>query len=66
MWAQLWLAGLVALQHVGSSRTRDQTRVPCIGRRILNHCATREVPEPLFFTGCSDIPKLLAFSTLSC
>ena len=24
------------------SRTRAQTRVPCIGRRILNHCATRE------------------------
>ena len=29
---------------MGSSRTRDQTRVPCIGRRILSHCATREVP----------------------
>ena len=23
-------------------RTRAQTRVPCIGRQILNHCATRE------------------------
>ena len=34
--------GLVAPWHVGSSRTRAQTRVPCIGRRILNHCATRE------------------------
>ena len=43
---QLWLAGLVAPQHVGSSRTRDRTHVPCIGRWILNHCATREVPEP--------------------
>ena len=30
--------GLVALRHVGSSRTRDQTCVPCIGRRILIHC----------------------------
>ena len=29
---------------MGSSRTRARTRVPCIGRRILNHCATREVP----------------------
>ena len=38
----LWCTGLVALQHVGSSRTRDQTCVPCIGRRILNHGATRE------------------------
>ena len=38
---QLWRAGLVAPWHVGSSRTRDRTRVPCIGRRILNHCTTR-------------------------
>ena len=29
---------------MGSSRTRARTAVPCIGRRILNHCATREVP----------------------
>ena len=29
---------------MGPSRTRARTRVPCIGRRILNHCATREVP----------------------
>ena len=41
--------GLVALRHVGSSQTRDQTRVPCIGRWILNHCATREVPTLTFF-----------------
>ena len=26
-----------------SSRTRDWTHVPCFGRRILNHWATREV-----------------------
>ena len=39
---QLWLTGLVALRHVGSSHTRAQTRVPCISRQILNHCATRE------------------------
>ena len=36
---------LVAPQHVGSSQTRDRTRVPRVGRRILNHCATREVPR---------------------
>ena len=42
---QLWRTGLVAPQHVGSSRTRDRTHVPCIGRQILNHCATREVPQ---------------------
>ena len=41
---QLWLTGLVAPRHVGSSQTRVRTRVPCIGRRILNHCATREAP----------------------
>ncbi|KAJ8785351.1 hypothetical protein J1605_007298 [Eschrichtius robustus] len=34
--------GLVAPRHVGSSWTRARTRVPCIGRRILNHCTTRE------------------------
>ena len=30
---------------MGSSRTRARTHVSCIGRRILNHCATREVLE---------------------
>ena len=34
---------LVAPQHVGSSWTRDQTHVSCIGGWILYHCATREV-----------------------
>ena len=29
---------------VVSSRTRDPTRVPCIGRWILNLWTTREVP----------------------
>ena len=33
--------GLVALGHVGSSQTRDQTHVYCIGRRIPNHWTTR-------------------------
>ena len=31
-----------APRHVGSSQTRARTRVPCIGRQTLNHCATRE------------------------
>ena len=39
---QLWLTGLVAPRHVGSSQTRARTCVPCISRQILNHCATRE------------------------
>ena len=42
---QLWLTGLAAPRHVGSSQTGARTRVPCIGRRIPNHCATREAPE---------------------
>ena len=40
----LWRMGFVAPWHVGSSRTRARTCVPCIGRRSLNHCATREAP----------------------
>ena len=42
---QLWLTGPAAPRHVGSSQTRARTRVPCIGRRTLNHCATREAPS---------------------
>ena len=44
---QLWLTGPVAPQHVGSSQTRARTHVPCIGRQILNHCATREALEDI-------------------
>ena len=61
---QLWLTGLVAPRHVGSSQTRARTRVPCIGRQILNHCATREallfflIPSPLNFTGSFVINKV--------
>ena len=42
---QLWLTGLVAPRHVGSSQTRARTRVLCISRQILNHCATREAQD---------------------
>ena len=48
---QLWHTGLVAPWHVGSSQSRARIRVPCIGRQILNHCATREVQE-LFLQFC--------------
>ena len=41
---QLWYTGWVAPGHVGSFLTRDQTHVPCIGRRILYHRAAREAP----------------------
>ena len=46
---QLWLTGPVAPRHVGSSQTRARTRVPCIGRQTLNHCATREA-QPWLLT----------------
>ena len=39
------------------SETRDRTHVPCIGRQILNHCATRKVPARDF--------KLYSFEILS-
>lgn len=39
----LWCGALVAPQQTESSQTRDQTRIPCTGRRTLNPWATREV-----------------------
>ena len=43
--------GLVGLRHVGSSQTRARTRVPCIGRQILNHCTTGEAPKYYLLIG---------------
>ena len=34
---ELWHTCLVVLQYVGSSQTRDQTHISCIGRQILYH-----------------------------
>ena len=34
---------------MGSSQSRDQTRVPCISRQILNPWATREALTPPFY-----------------
>ena len=53
--------GLVVPWHVGSSRTRARTRVPCIGRQILNHCTTRGAPH---FT--SSFPIWMPFISFSC
>ena len=39
----VWLTALVAPQQMGSSQTRYQTCVFCIGGQILNHWTTREV-----------------------
>ena len=47
---QKWHTGSVALQHVGSSWTRRQICVPCIGRWIHNHWTTREVPCDSFLS----------------
>ena len=46
---QQWHTGLVAPRPAGSSRTRDGTRVPCLGRRILYPWATREAQQDVFF-----------------
>ena len=46
---QPWLTGPAAPRHVGSSQTRARTRVPCIGRQTLNHCATREARYQIIF-----------------
>ena len=45
---KLWCTLLVAPWHVGSSWTREWTLVSCIGRWILHHWTTREVPSPPF------------------
>ena len=50
-WAwELWLAGLAALWHVGSSWTRNPTRVSYVGRWIPIHCTTREVSLTSFLS----------------
>ena len=41
---ELGYMGLVALRCVRSFRTRDRTHIPSMGRQILNHWTTREVP----------------------
>ena len=62
-WARfLRRSGLAGLQHVESSRSRDRTHVPCVGKQTLNHCATREVLSdwflwiwPLYVQDCAGI-----------
>ena len=40
--------GLVAPGHVGSSQTWGRTRVPCLGRQILNHWTRGKSQDELF------------------
>ena len=61
--------GLVALRHVESSWTRDWTHVPCIGKRIPNHCATTPYffdPSSLKVTHTEGFPRYLAKINGSC
>ena len=53
----MWLTGPAAPRHVGSSQTRARTRVPCIGRQILNHRATREAQETMFLARVRGVLK---------
>ena len=53
------LHGLVALQYVESSWTREQTHVPCIGRQRLNHWTTKEVYHHSFSLQLYHITSLL-------
>ena len=57
--------GLVAPRHVGSSRTRAQTRIPCVGRQILNHCATREAQKVTLEYVCALMLQLKLWVILS-
>ena len=52
--------GLIALEHVETSQTRDQTQVSCIGRQILYHWATREAPATAFLQVFYGINQKLA------
>ena len=54
-WPKYWSfsfssSGLFAPYYVGSSWTRDQTHVPCIGRWILIHRTNRQVHKWTFFS----------------
>ena len=65
MWAQkLWYTGLADPCHVGSSWTRNQTHVPCLGRWILYHWATRDAPLFLLLT-CRSSLYILDTTSLS-
>ena len=44
---RLQYMGLVALQHVESSHTRDRTLIPCTDRWILHQWTTEDVQKIL-------------------
>ena len=52
----LWYAGLVASPYVGSYfPDQGLNPVPCIGRQILTHWTTREVPGCIVLCGGIEI-----------
>ena len=60
-----WCAGFVALRRVGSPWTRDRTRVPCIGRQILNHWTTREVLLIFLVSPCTYFGNFTQYSQMA-
>ena len=56
----------VLQRHVGSSQTRARTRVPRIGRQILNHCATREAQSVFLYSTSIPWILILRWSSLRC
>ena len=59
---QLWLRGLVTPWHVESSRTKDRTHVPMIGRWIAISCATGESQNSQFLEVDYILSNLTEFS----
>ena len=49
------LSCIAAPQHVEPFHTRDRTHVPCLGRRILIHYATRKVYILFYWSICSSL-----------
>ena len=47
-WGCVALAAPWQLDLINNSSIRDRTHVPCVGRWILNHWTTKEVPELAF------------------
>ena len=48
VWAQQLYCQLPLIMWDLTSPTRDQTQVPCTGRRILNPWTTKEAPHSAF------------------
>ena len=58
----LWRPGLLAPRpwRMGSSWTRDQTHIPCIGMWILNHCTHQKSPCFVFLVTSLEVTICLS------